>query len=56
MPNQKATHPALAAGRLAYERHAWAEAYERLTAADAAGDADADDLERRYKLTRLYSA
>ena len=40
------TDPALAAGRLAYERHAWGEAYESLSAADAAGDLDAEDLER----------
>ena len=40
------TDPALAAGRLAYERHAWGEAYESLTAADAAGDLGAEDLER----------
>ena len=46
MPIQKTTDPALAAGRLAYERHAWGEAYERLSAADAAGDLGAEDLER----------
>ena len=40
------TDPALAAGRLAYERHAWGEAYQRLSAADAAGDLGAEDLER----------
>ena len=49
MPSQKfgiTTDPALAAGRLAYERHAWGEAYESLSAADAAGDLGAEDLER----------
>jgi len=46
MPIKKSTDPALAAGRLAYERHAWGEAYERLSAADAAGDLAAEDLER----------
>ena len=46
MPNQKSTDAALAAGRLAYERHAWGEAYDSLTAADAAGDLDPEDLER----------
>ena len=46
MPNQKSADAALAAGRLAYERHAWSEAYESLTAADAAGDVDPEDLER----------
>ena len=46
MPNQKSTDAALAAGRLAYERHAWGEAYESLKAADAAGDLGAEDLER----------
>ena len=35
MPNQKTTDPTLAAGRLAYERLAWGEAYESLSAADA---------------------
>ena len=46
MPNQKSTDAALAAGRLAYERHAWGEAYESLSAADIAGDLEAEDLER----------
>ena len=46
MPIQKSTDPALAAGRLAYERHAWGEAYESLSAADAAGDLGPEDLER----------
>jgi DNA-binding CsgD family transcriptional regulator len=46
MPNEKSTDDALAAGRLAYDRHAWGEAYESLTAADAAGDGDPEDLER----------
>jgi DNA-binding CsgD family transcriptional regulator len=46
MPTDHSTDPALAAGRLAYERRAWGEAYERLSAADAAGDAAAADLER----------
>ena len=46
MPTDNSTDPALAAGRLAYERHAWGEAYESLTAADAAGDLGAEDLER----------
>jgi DNA-binding CsgD family transcriptional regulator len=36
----------LEAGRAAYERHAWTEAYERLTAADGAAPLDASDLER----------
>jgi DNA-binding CsgD family transcriptional regulator/HPt (histidine-containing phosphotransfer) domain-containing protein len=36
----------LAAARAAYERHAWAEAYERLTAADHAAALDVRDLER----------
>jgi DNA-binding NarL/FixJ family response regulator len=40
------TDRALAAGRLAYERHAWGEAYQSLSAADAAGDLGAEDLER----------
>src|SRR6476659_4432597 len=46
MPNQKSTDAALAAGRLAYERHAWAEAFERLTFADATSALSAPDLER----------
>jgi DNA-binding CsgD family transcriptional regulator len=46
MPNHKGTDPALTAGRLAYERHAWDEAFESLRAADAAGVLDVDDLER----------
>jgi DNA-binding CsgD family transcriptional regulator len=46
MPVQKTTDPALAAGRQAYERHAWGEAFERLSAADAAGDLALRDLER----------
>jgi len=36
----------LEAGRAAYARHAWTEAYERLTAADAPGPLDAWHLER----------
>jgi DNA-binding CsgD family transcriptional regulator len=36
----------LEAGRAAYERHAWTEAYERLTAADAAAPLGPWDLER----------
>jgi DNA-binding CsgD family transcriptional regulator len=35
----------LEAGRAAYARHAWTEAYERLTAADAAAPLGAGDLE-----------
>jgi hypothetical protein len=46
MPIQKTTDAALATGRRAYERHAWGEACERLSAADAAGDLGAEDLER----------
>src|SRR4249919_1282677 len=46
MPNQKSTDDALAAGRLAYERHAWGEAYDSLTTADAAGNLVPEDLER----------
>ena len=46
MPIQKTTDPALTAGRRAYERRGWGEAFERLSAADAAGDLDAEDLER----------
>src|SRR6478672_10238857 len=46
MPSQKTTDPALVAGRRAYERHAWSEAYERLSAADAASVLGAEDLER----------
>ncbi len=36
----------LSAARAAYERHAWGEAYDGLTAADAAGALGAEDLER----------
>jgi DNA-binding CsgD family transcriptional regulator len=46
MPARKTTDPALAAGRSAYDRRAWGEAFERLSAADAAVDLGADDLER----------
>ncbi len=46
MPIQKTTDPALVAGRRAYERHAWGEAYDGLSAADAAGALGAEDLER----------
>ena len=46
MPIQKSTDPGLAAGRRAYERHAWGEAFDTLSAADAAGDLGAEDLER----------
>ena len=46
MPIQKSTDAALASGRRAYERHAWGEAYESLSAADAAGALGAEDLER----------
>ena len=46
MPIQKTTDPALAAGRRAFERHGWGEAFERLSAADTAGDLGAEDLER----------
>jgi len=34
------------AGRAAYDRRSWSEAYGRLTTADAAGPLDAEDLER----------
>jgi len=37
---------ALARGRLAYERQSWAEAQDRLSAADGAAPLDPDDLER----------
>ena len=46
MPIQKTTDPALAAGRRAYERRAWGEAFESLSAADAAGALALEDLER----------
>jgi DNA-binding NarL/FixJ family response regulator len=46
MPNQKSTDPALAAGRLAYERHAWEEAYDNLSAADSTVELGPEDLER----------
>jgi len=37
----------LVGARAAFGRHAWTEAYESLTAADAAAPLDAADLERR---------
>jgi DNA-binding CsgD family transcriptional regulator len=37
---------ALLRARRSYERHAWGEAYERLSAADKASDLDGEDLER----------
>ena len=46
MPTPRTTEADLSAGRAAYDRHAWGEAYERLTAADRAGSLDASDLER----------
>jgi DNA-binding NarL/FixJ family response regulator len=46
MPNQKSTDPALAAGRLAYERHAWEEAYDNLSASDSTIELGPEDLER----------
>ena len=46
MPIQKTADEALAAGRLAYERHDWGVAYDSLSAADAAGGLALDDLER----------
>jgi DNA-binding CsgD family transcriptional regulator len=46
MPIQKTSGPALTAGRLAYERRAWGEAFEQLSAAEASGDLRAADLER----------
>ena len=39
-------HIALGSGRKAYAAHAWRDAYAELTAADAAGQLDAEDLER----------
>ena len=53
---RRATDAALAAGRLAYERHAWGEAFESLSAADAAGDLDAEDLERLAIAAYLHRA
>jgi DNA-binding NarL/FixJ family response regulator len=46
MPSQKTTDPALEIGRRAYERSAWAEAYDALSAADAAKALDAEGLQR----------
>jgi DNA-binding CsgD family transcriptional regulator len=46
MAKQKSTDPALGAGRLAYDRHAWEEAYVSLSAADAMVELGPEDLER----------
>jgi DNA-binding CsgD family transcriptional regulator len=46
MPIQKTADAALAAGRLAYERHAWGEAFERLSNADAEDGLALEDLKR----------
>jgi hypothetical protein len=39
------TAEALELGRAAFERHAWQEAFDRFSEADAAGALTADDLE-----------
>jgi DNA-binding CsgD family transcriptional regulator len=46
MPIQKITDAALESGRRAFERDAWAEAFDALSAADAASALGAEDLER----------
>ena len=46
MPIQKTTDAALESGRRAYERNAWAAAFDALSAADAASALGAEDLER----------
>ena len=46
MPIRKTTDAALESGRRAYERDAWAEAFDALSAADAVSALGAEDLER----------
>ena len=49
MPNQKSADAALAAGRLAYQRNAWSEDYESLTAAEQQLLADAERFALRSR-------
>ena len=52
MPTQKATDPDLTAGRQAYERHAWGEAFERLMTREHTRREQIGAI-RRHALARL---